>query len=170
MAQALVPSSGSPPVAGSSTADLVKAMIAAILLGVAGGGAFGYFAIPVGTAPAPAEGAKPEVAAPHAPSAGRFPSDALEITVPSIIVDLSGEPKSRVRLDVSIVAVHGTSESSVLKNEVREDIIAYLKGLTVSDIQGVRGFQNLREQLEDRAKIRGRGAVLGLLIGGFVIE
>ena len=66
--------------------------------------------------------------------------------------------------------MHGTSDGSVLKNEVREDIIAYLKGLTVADIQGVRGLQNLREQLEDRAKIRGRGAILGLLIGGFVIE
>jgi flagellar FliL protein len=66
--------------------------------------------------------------------------------------------------------VHGTPDSTLLKNEVREDIIAYLKGLTVADIQGVRGFQNLREQLEDRARIRGRGAILGLLIGGFVIE
>jgi flagellar FliL protein len=66
--------------------------------------------------------------------------------------------------------VHGTSEASLLKNEVREDVIAYLKGLTVADIQGVRGLQNLREQLEDRARIRGRGAILGLLIGGFIIE
>ena len=164
MAQALVPSNGSAPSAAPSTGDLVKSMIAAVVLGVAGGGAFGYFAVPVGPAPAPVEEAKPASVAPEAPSVGRFPSDALEI------VDLSGEPKSRVRLDVSIVAVHGTSEASVLKNEVREDIIAYLKGLTVADIQGVRGLQNLREQLEDRAKIRGRGAILGLLIGGFVIE
>ncbi len=170
MAQALVPSNGSAPSAAPSTGDLVKSMIAAVVLGIAGGGAFGYFAIPVGPAPAPVEEAKPASVAPEAPSAGRFPSDALEISIPSIIVDLSGEPKARVRLDVSIVAVHGTSEASVLKNEVREDIIAYLKGLTVADIQGVRGLQNLREQLEDRAKIRGRGAILGLLIGGFVIE
>ncbi|CEJ87369.1 Flagellar basal body-associated protein FliL [Hyphomicrobium sp. GJ21] len=170
MAQALIPSNGPAPSAAPSTADLVKSMIAAVILGVAGGGAFGYFAVPVGPAPAPVEEAKPASVAPEAPSAGRFPSDALEISIPSIIVDLSGEPKARVRLDVSIVAVHGTSDGSVLKNEVREDIIAYLKGLTVADIQGVRGLQNLREQLEDRAKIRGRGAILGLLIGGFVIE
>lgn len=170
MAQALIPSNGIAPSAGPSTGDLVKSMIAAIVLGVAGGGAFGYFAIPVGPAPIPVEDVKPASVAPETPSAGRFPSDALEIAIPSIIVDLSGEPQSRVRLDVSIVAVHGTSESSLLKNEVREDIISYLKGLTVADIQGVRGLQNLREQLEDRARIRGRGTVLGLLIGGFVLE
>jgi len=170
MAQALVPSNATAPAAGPSTADFVKSALLAVLLGIAGGGAFGYFVMPVGTAPAPLEEAKPASVAPEAPSSGRFPSDAQEIPIPSIIVDLSGEPKSRVRLDVSIVAVHGTSEGSLLKNEVREDIIAYLKGLTVADIQGVRGLQNLREQLEDRAKIRGRGAILGLLIGGFVIE
>ena len=170
MAQALITSNGDNQGAGPSTADLVKSMLVAALLGIGGGGAFGYFAIPVGTAPAPVEEAKPASVAPQTPMSGRFPSDALEIAIPSIIVDLSGEPKSRVRLDISIVAVHGTSESGLLKDEVREDIIAYLKGLTVTDIQGVRGLQNLREQLEDRARIRGRGAILGLLIGGFVIE
>jgi flagellar FliL protein len=169
MAQALIASNGN-PAAGPSTADFVKSMLLAVVLGIGGGGAFGYFAIPVGTAPAPVEEAKPASIAPQTPMSGRFPSDALEIAIPSIIVDLSGEPKSRVRLDISIVAVHGTSESGLLKDEVREDIIAYLKGLTVADIQGVRGLQNLREQLEDRARIRGRGAILGLLIGGFVIE
>ncbi|AGK59401.1 flagellar basal body-associated protein FliL [Hyphomicrobium denitrificans 1NES1] len=170
MAQALITSNGNAPAAGPSTADLVKSMLLAVVLGIGGGGVFGYFAIPVGTPPAPVGEAKPASAAPQTPISGRFPSDALEIAIPSIIVDLSGEPKSRVRLDISIVAVHGTSESGLLKDEVREDIIAYLKGLTVADIQGVRGLQNLREQLEDRAKIRGRGAILGLLIGGFVIE
>ena len=170
MAQALIKSNGDTPAAGASTADFVKSMLFAVLLGIGGGAAFGYFAVPVGTAPAPVEEAKPMSIAAQTPISGRFPSDALELAIPSIIVDLSGEPRSRVRLDISIVAVHGTSEASLLKNEIREDVIAYLKGLTVADIQGVRGLQNLREQLEDRAKIRGRGAILGLLIGGFVIE
>lgn len=170
MAQALVKSNGEPEAAGTSTADLVKAMLVAVVLGAGSGAAFGYFAIPAGIAPPPAEDAKPVNVAPQTPASNRFPADALEITIPSIIADLSGEPKSRVRLDSSIVAVHGTPETTLLKNEVREDIITYLKGLSVADIQGVRGFQNLREQLEDRARVRGRGAILGLLVGGFVIE
>lgn len=170
MAQALIKSNTNEPAAGASTADFVKSMLFAALLGIGGGAAFGYFVIPVGTEPAPVEEAKPANTAPQTLTSGRFPSDALEIPIPSVIVDLSGEPKSRVRLDASIVVVHGTSEASLLKNEVREDVIAYLKGLTIADIQGVRGLQNLREQLEDRARIRGRGAVLGLLIGGLVIE
>jgi flagellar FliL protein len=169
MAQALTKTNDDATAMGMSGADFIKSMAVALLLGVGGGGAFGYFVIP--TAPASQSKVAPAPADKSgAPRTGRFPNDALEIGIPSIIVDLKGEPRSRVRLDLSIVAVHGTSATGTLKDEVREDVIAYLKGLTVADIQGVRGFQNLREQLDDRAKIRGRGAILGLLIGGFVIE
>lgn len=144
---------------------LVSALIA-ILLGVGGGGAFGYFMLPDGAA----SQSKGESQAQPEPVPGRFPSDAIELTVPSVITNLDASPKMRARLDVSIIVAHGTPASTSLVGEVREDMIAYLKGLTVADIQGVRGFQNLREQLDDRARVRGRGAILGLLIGGLVLE
>ena len=154
--------------AGTGTAGFVTSIVLAILIGLGGGAAFGYLGgvgDPASPAKAAAEGAESS-----APSAGRFPNDALEIQVPAIIVQLKGEPKTNVRLDLSIIAAHGTAESGTLKSEIREDVIAFLEGLNVADIQGVRGFQNLREQLDDRAKIRGRGAVLGLLIGGLILE
>lgn len=140
----------------------------AIVLGAGGGAAFGYFAIPDGTAASPP--AQGETKPQPPPTPGRFPNDAMELAVPSVITDIGTDPRMRARLDVSIIVAHGTSESTTLIGEVREDMIAYLKGLTVADIQGVRGFQNLREQLDDRARVRGRGAILGLLIGGLVLE
>ena len=151
---------------GAGTAGFLISILLAILIGLGGGAAFGY----LGGVGDPASPAKAAAAESSAPSAGRFPNDALEIQVPAIIVQLKGEPKTNVRLDLSIIAAHGTAESGTLKSEIREDVIAFLEGLNVSDIQGVRGFQNLREQLDDRAKIRGRGAVLGLLIGGLILE
>jgi flagellar protein FliL len=152
---------------GGGGGFLIPSLIA-IVLGAGGGGAFGYFAIPDGTAASPQvqSESKPQ----PAPTPGRFPNDAIELAVPSVITDIGTDPKMRARLDVSIIVAHGTSESTTLIGEVREDMIAYLKGLTVADIQGVRGFQNLREQLDDRARVRGRGAILGLLIGGLVLE
>jgi len=152
---------------GSAT-DLVKSALAAAVVGVVGGGAFGYFVMPSGAS-------TPDPQASHveeksSPVPGRFPNDALAVEISSIIADLESEPKSRVRLDISIVIANGTPETTTLKNEVKEDVISYLKGLSVSDIQGIRGFQNLREQLDDRARVRGRGAILGLLIGGLVLE
>jgi flagellar FliL protein len=155
-----------PPVAGSE--GYVKPVLMAVLIGAVGGLGFGYFgemAKPFAAGKDVAESTEPQ----RRPI-GRFPKDALEISVPSIIVQLKGEPKTSVRLDVSVIAAHGTPETSALKSEIREDVIAYLEGLTVADIEGVRGFQNLRQQLDDRAKIRGRGSVLGILIGGLILE
>jgi flagellar FliL protein len=154
--------------AGGGVGEFVKSAIIAIVLGAGGGGAFGYFALPDRTASNSAP--KTETQAAPAPATGRFPNDAVELPVPSVITDLDTNPKVRARLDVSIIVAHGTPETTTLLGEVREDVIAYLKGLTLSDIEGVRGFQNLREQLDDRARIRGRGAILGLLIGGLVLE
>jgi len=151
---------------GMGMGDLIKLMIVAIVLGGGAGAAFGYFVVPDSSL-AP-QGPTEHQDQPKQPLAGRFPSDALEIEIPSIIVELV--EKTRVRLDISLIAVHGTPDTTSLKSEVREDIIGYLKGLSVSDIQGVRGFQYLRQQLDDRARIRGRGAILGLLISGFVVE
>jgi flagellar FliL protein len=160
-------SNGGTQAGGGAGSFLISALVA-VVLGIGAGGLFGYFAMPDGSPPSPK--GKTESAAQPEPVSGRFPGDALELTVPSIITDLGTDPKMRARLDVSIIVAHGTPASTTLVGEVREDMIAYLKGLTVADIQGVRGFQNLREQLDDRARVRGRGVVLGLLIGGLVLE
>jgi flagellar protein FliL len=146
---------------------VIPAIVAA-LLGIVGGGAFGYFVLP--DPASPVQASQKDIPAEVPPTAGRFPNDAIELAVPSVITDLDSDPKVRARLDVSIIVAHGTPETTTLLGEVREDVMAYLKGLTLADIQGIRGFQNLREQLDDRAKIRGRGAILGLLIGGLVLE
>lgn len=151
---------------------IVLSAIIALVVGCVGGGAFGYLAVP--TPPPPTEKQEEKIAAkstegPQAP--GRFPSDAVELQLTPIILEMGkAEKQSKVRIEFSIIAAHGTPNTSTLQSELREDVIAYMKGLDVKDLEGARGFQNLREQLDDRAKIRGRGAVLGLLIGGLVVE
>jgi flagellar FliL protein len=155
------------PNSGGGGGFVIAALIA-IILGAGGGGAYAFLMMP-DVASQKSEPTHSEQ--PTANSAtGRFPSDAIELVVPSVITDLNSQPAVRARLDVSIIVVHGTPQTTTLLGEVREDVIAYLKGLSLSDIQGVRGFQNLREQLDDRARIRGRGVILGLLVGGLVLE
>jgi flagellar FliL protein len=156
------------PAAAGSESYLIPALLA-ILIGAAGGLGFGYFG-DIAKPLAASKDVAAESTEPPTQPIGRFPRDALEIQVPSIIVQLKGEPKTSARLDLSVIAAHGTPETSTLKSEIREDVIAYLEGLTAADIEGVRGFQNLRQQLDDRAKIRGRGSVLGILIGGLILE
>lgn len=153
--------------------SLVVSLAIAIVIGLLGGGAFGFVMVPAGQAPAvekPAVEPEPKVEVKPEAAKGRFPNDALEFPLPPIIVALDGDPSPKMRLDLSLITARGTPDSGSLKSEVREDVIAFLQGMKLKDIQGVRGFQNLREQLDDRAKVRGRGVVLGLLISGLVVE
>lgn len=156
------------PNSGGGGGSFVIAALIALILGAGGGGAYAFLMMPdVSSQKSEPTHSEPP---PSNTTAGRFPSDAIELAVPSVITDLNSQPAVRARLDVSIIVVHGTPQTTTLLGEVREDVIAYLKGLSLSDIQGVRGFQNLREQLDDRARIRGRGVILGLLVGGLVLE
>ncbi len=63
MAQAITKQSDDAPAAAMSTADFVKAALVALLLGGVGGGAFGYFVMPDGSATAAKETS--EAAAPE---------------------------------------------------------------------------------------------------------
>jgi flagellar protein FliL len=98
--------------------------------------------------------------------ANRFPDDAIELALDPIVTSIGADAKTKMRLEASLIVTKDALALSSLKKELTEDIVAFLNGITVEDISGARGFQNL----DDRAKIRGRGMVLGLLISGFVVE
>lgn len=151
--------------------SIILSLPIALAIGGLGGGAFGYFGVPVAPKVQEAPSAKAvEPAKAAEAAAGRFPSDALEIVLAPIIADIDQDHPTKVRVELSVIAAHGTSNTGTLQSELREDVIAFMKGLKVKDIEGARGFQNLKEQLDDRAKIRGRGTVLGLLVSGLVVE
>lgn len=150
-------------------------VLALLILAVIGGGAGAGFAVVFLQA-------KPEVAAPATatltekrvendnPQTSRFPADAVEVALDPIVTSIGPNDKPKMRLEASMIVNKNGASSQVLKKEVAEDIIAFLKSVTMADISGSRGFQNLREDLDDRARIRGRGMVFGLLISGFVFE
>ena len=100
----------------------------------------------------------------------RFPSDAVEVALEPIVTGLGPNADRKMRLEASIITTKEGSTSSTLRTEVIEDIVIFLNSVTAEEISGTRGLQNLREDLDDRARIRGRGTVLGLLISGFVLE
>lgn len=160
---------------GQSQPSIVVALaIVTLIAGGAGAGfAFAFLkAPPPATAAAkpaaPVEHAK-AAEAPH-PASNRFPPDAVEVAMEPIITGLGPTADRKMRLEASIIVTKEAVSSPTLKTELAEDIVVYLNGVTAEDISGVRGLQNLREDLDDRARVRGRGMVLGLLISGFVLE
>jgi len=53
---------------------------------------------------------------------------------------------------------------------IHQDLMTYIRTLSLQEIQGARGFEHLRDDLEQRARLRSRGRVERLMIRTFVIE
>jgi flagellar FliL protein len=58
----------------------------------------------------------------------------------------------------------------VLVAQITEDIIAFLRTVTLVQIQGASGFQHLREDLSDRVRVRSGGKIRDLVIQSMIIE
>lgn len=131
----------------------------------AGLGFLGGMQILSGPAPAArqAEAEGPAVAVPGASGVN------LKVLAP-IVTNLA---KSRVwiRLESSLVFSGSIPEDvDALAARIQEDIVAYLRTLTVEQIEGASGFQYLSDDLNDRVRVRSNGRVSELVIQGLIIE
>ena len=152
---------------------VVALLIVSLIAGGAGAGfAFTYLKPSKAAAALP----KPAPVEIHEPAAtskiqtNRFPADAVEVALEPIVTGLGPNADRKMRLEASIIMTKEGAASSTLRTELVEDIVVFLNSVTAEEISGTRGLQNLREDLDDRARIRGRGTVLGMLISGFVLE
>jgi flagellar FliL protein len=154
--------------ADSPSTIVIVAIMTAVSIGLGAG--FGFFLLnPTPEQVEAASEVKPvNVAAEDARF--RFPPDAIELQLAPIIATVGEKANSRMRLECSIVVTKQAAALPVLKSELTNDIVAFLRSISIEDVSGAHGFQNLREDLDDIARIRGRGVVLGLLITGLVVE
>ena len=58
----------------------------------------------------------------------------------------------------------------MLAAQIAEDILAYMKTVTVAQIGGASGLQHLREDLNERASIRSDGHVREFIIQTVVVQ
>lgn len=152
---------------------VVALLIVTLIAGGAGAGfAFAFLKPSTSEAALP----KPVPVEAHEPATtsktqtNRFPADAVEVALEPIVTGLGPNADRKMRLEASIIMTKEGATSSTLRTELVEDIVVFLNSVTAEEISGTRGLQNLREDLDDRARIRGRGTVLGMLISGFVLE
>lgn len=98
--------------------------------------------------------------------------DTAEIrSVPPVITDLAGSKRVWVRLESSIVlAGEPSTGDDLLAAKIGEDLLAFLRTITPEDIEGPTGFEHLREDLIERARVRSNGRVRDLVIHSFIVE
>ena len=58
----------------------------------------------------------------------------------------------------------------VLSAKIADDMLAYLRTLTLTQLQGASGLQHLREDLSERAAVRSEGHVKEVMIEMMVIQ
>ncbi|MBC7284366.1 flagellar basal body-associated FliL family protein [Hoeflea sp.] len=85
-----------------------------------------------------------------------------------IMTNLSYPSDNWIRIEVSLV--FSGNPDNVLADQIHQDILAYLRTVSLQQIEGPRGFQYLREDLRERVKLRSEGRVNDLLLRTFVIE
>lgn len=152
------------------------AAIAVLTLLAAGGGWF------VGNMLAPPPAEKPVEEAKAAPAGGEHGAAGEKgqelahisteangiVLLDPITSNLAYPSDNRVRLEVALM-FKGAPDVK-LAEEIHQDIMAYMRTVSLQQVQGPRGFQYLREDLEERVDLRSEGRVTNVMFRTFVIE
>lgn len=87
-----------------------------------------------------------------------------------VVVNLAEPKDTWIRIEASMLLDGEAEGSDALAALVAEDFVAYLRTATLKQFEGPSGFQNLREDLLDRAMIRDGSRIKDVIIHGVVIE
>ncbi|MTH96619.1 flagellar basal body-associated FliL family protein [Roseibium sp. RKSG952] len=88
-----------------------------------------------------------------------------------VVTNLAAPKDAWVRVQASIVlSDEYEGDLSVLKGRIEEDILSYVRTLSISHLEGAVGLQHLREDLNDRAQLRSDGEVVEVIVESLVIQ
>ncbi|MCY6382391.1 flagellar basal body-associated FliL family protein [Hoeflea prorocentri] len=96
------------------------------------------------------------------------PMTPQTLTLAPITTNLSYPSDSWVRVEVALV--FDAAPDPALAETIHQDVMAYMRTVSLQQIEGPRGFQHLRDDLSERAAIRSDGQVSNVLFRTFLIE
>lgn len=104
---------------------------------------------------------------PHA----RYASGTSLHKVPPVVTNLASPPDIWVRLEASIILADAEVASpDVLAGEIAEDMLAYLRTVSLAQIEGPSGLLHLHADLNDRVAIRSNNLVRELIVETLVVQ
>jgi flagellar FliL protein len=99
------------------------------------------------------------------------PEGAIVKSLPAIVTNLAAPDRTWLRLEASIIVEAAEAkQADLLAAQIGEDVVAFLRTVTLPQIQGASGFQHLREDLAERVRVRSGGRVRELLIQTLIFE
>ncbi|CAN7368599.1 flagellar basal body-associated FliL family protein [Agrobacterium genomosp. 3] len=119
-------------------------------------------------------------AAAHAPAASAEKGKAAEgiekisaeangiVQLDPITTNLAYPSTNWVRLEVALM-FKGPVEVG-LAEDIHQDIMAYVRTVSLQQLEGPRGFQYLKDDIQERVDLRSQGRVSKVMFRTFVIE
>ena len=85
-----------------------------------------------------------------------------------ITSNLAYPSENRIRLEVALM-FKGTADVKIAE-EIHQDIMAYVRTVSLQQLEGPRGFQYLKDDIQERVDLRSQGRVSKVMFRTFVIE
>ena len=106
------------------------------------------------------------------PAAGASPAEPSTIVdLPPIVTNLGAPQDTWVRLEGSIIFDPGTlPHPDAVAGRIGDDILAYLRTVSLRQLEGPIGLENIRQDLNERAAIRSDGKVRAFVIRTLVVQ
>jgi flagellar FliL protein len=149
--------------------SLMKTLAATALvtvLAAAAGGLYGMQAVPMVTTLLEA---KPKVSEPA--GIAHYPQGTSLKDLAPIITNLAQPPETWVRLEASLVLDPKQKPlPDVLVGEIGNDVLSYMRTVTLKQIEGANGLRQLGEDLNERVTIRSEGRVREVIIQTLVVQ
>ncbi|HXT06487.1 MAG TPA: flagellar basal body-associated FliL family protein [Roseiarcus sp.] len=93
------------------------------------------------------------------------------IDMPPIVTNIASPSDVWIRLEASLVFDAKTLQHpEVVAAEIATDELAFLHTVSINELQGPIGLENIRQDLRDRAFVRSGGKVSDLLIKTLVLQ
>lgn len=99
----------------------------------------------------------------------RMESTKLRPLAP-IVTNLAEGASVWIRIEASLVFDEVPPDADALAARIQEDVVGYLRTVSLKQIEGATGFQYLSEDLNERARARSDGLVRELIIQGLIVE
>lgn len=166
---------------GPSMVIQLGVMVALTLLAVGGGWFAGAYlkesenheleTVKVTVSPVMPQMAAPEDKASHEPAAAAAEGVKLIprlVPLEPVTTNLAAPADIWVRMEVSVI--FSSPPSTELTKQIHQDILAYMRTVTLQQIQGGSGFRHLKADLDERVRVRSKGLATELMVRTLLFE
>ncbi|UOK72749.1 flagellar basal body-associated FliL family protein [Ancylobacter polymorphus] len=153
-----------------SGGGLIVPLAILTLLAAGGGGGLGI-QLATSVEKTVSEKAKEKPPEPDTPPLKYAGTDVVMEPMKAIVSNLAAPSQTFVRIEAAIIfKKDALPDPKIAIAQIRDDIMGYLRTLSLSQLEGPSGLLHLREDLTERAKLRTEGKIDELIIETMVVQ